>query len=412
MSDSSSRGGSARSIERPTPFDGSLQSLTNWLRWADVHFHISVTFGTIGAALVILGAVSGVISIFRAYPWLLAVASGLICLIVSAMSYHRGLVRLLPLSLQQLLLERTPFDVLFDESELQHSVRRWGRVLLLGQARSAQDVQTILHGLDANFLDLVFRRGAVHMLPPGVRCLLLPELMQPEAPSVKQILPTADNRHLCWWNSGMATLVARCSRAKNHSAGATPAELTPFGIRQMIRHKVDKKKSMERLESLAPVVLHLFKPSSIEMMMPSAMREAVQRGFHFAALVAAGASAMWVTSACFFCTPLARIPLQCALSTIGRAAIEDTRERSVNRAAFVGSGVSLLGAGASLALSLYIQRQWLTKATGLGETYMSQSVQAKRRSVGRCGIQEPDSEESPENSSFEEEEELRNICCR
>jgi len=440
---------------------GKIAGICMWLRWADERAPVSACCCLTGSSLLMLGVGSGLSEVLASHPYFLAVAAGFFFLVLAAVSHKEGLVRLLPKSVQDTLLRRTPFDLLSDESELSNILRRWGRILMLCQnvspygERSEAEVQAVVRGLDPEFLEAVFRRGVVHALPATLRRVLLPDkLLSPTG-------PLQQTRPACRWPSravGVGSLLwrppwaAAAPPASPEAVAAAVGGSTPLsaaGIRELLRGKAEDKRLLARVPALSPVVrTHL-----LEALLSSFGRPVAQQGLQLAVLATAATAGAWTASAAFFCTPAARNTLR--LVAFGGEARMGSGERA-SRAAFFGAGVSLLGAGFCLALALRIQQRWLPRAAsslasttaaatiapsaGIGgggchaagdlcgtcrqEEQVPASAQraspthAERRgcwkpamasshgldpSLGEASVGEPEQEESPENSSLEQE---------
>lgn len=394
----------------PAPFDGSLLSFIAWLRWTDTRWPISASLSVTGIVLVVLGVGCGAYSMVSAHPWVAAVLAGLACLAVAALSHHGGLVTFLPLSVQDLLLRNTPFDLLFDDTEAQNMARRWGRLLLLCTPRSEEEIQTILRGLDYEFLDKVFRRGMVHMLPSICRSLLLPNLLQPVQTNV--IPRRASMEEGSWWVGGLGSLMAKYVRVPSKSNGEVRQfDLSPAGIHKLLCQKAEEKRRLATEPALTPVLCKL---------VPNAVKQVASQSLQLAAVASVASSGAWITSALFFCTPSARNTLR--LYAFGGQASASSGERA-SRAALIATGLSLLGAGTSLAFALHIHQRWLPRTllqTTSVEVHAGEGERDRSAMCGRCNrseprvmpghivrvplaLVEPETEVSPDDSSVEED---------
>jgi len=284
---------------------------------------------------------------------------GLVYLAGAVIVHRDGMVTFLPRALQDLLLRTTPFDVLVDDTLAQNLARRWGRVLLLCAPRSEAEVQVILQGLDHQFLDGVFRQGMVQMLPKGLRSLLLPpdSAQLPLSPRTLQVtgrtaaqLPAGQQPP--WWLGGVGSLLANCvpPPGMRSACEACSVDLTPAGIQRLLQQKEEEKRRLNKEPALSPVLGRL---------LPVGLRQAAHQSLQLAWLASAASSGAWITSALFFCTPRARSTLH-TFAFAGHAS-SASRQRA-SRAAGFAVGLSLLGAGMSLAFSLSIKWRWLPKA--------------------------------------------------
>jgi len=361
----------------PAPFDGSLLSLVAWLRWADTRVPVSASLSVTGVSLVLLGAACGCYTIISQNPWVASLLAGLACLAVAAVAHHGGLVTFLPLSAQDSLLRMTPFDFLFDDASFINLYRRWGRLLLLCQQRSECEIQTILRGMDSEFLDRVFRRGIVHMLPSGFRLLLLPNLVQPaeeEAPPQRR--PRAQGPP--WWLGGLGPLVAKFAQGpcEGSCGEVRRVELTPAGIRGLLAQLAEEKQRSVTEPALGPVVFQLLVPLSLAQQLRSM---AAHRSLQLAAVAAASSAGACAASGMLLRAGSAQSILR-AVAFGGRAG-EGGSQRAGHVAA-IATGLGLFGVGASLALAAGLRRCLLP----------GPAAQA---------LKEPEIEASPENSSPE-----------
>merc|ERR1719478_1884586 len=136
---------------------------------------------------------------------------------------------------------------MMQESEVTNIVRRWVRVFLLCQEHSEQEIQTIVTGLDPEFLDKVFRRCSFQMLPCAIRRLLLPDergmnnsLHLDRAPAWQP------SRRGAARTAGVGSLMARCVGAvpqRRKQSSDQGEVLSPSGIRELLMEKKAKRKA-------------------------------------------------------------------------------------------------------------------------------------------------------------------------
>lgn len=381
------------------PSDAGLLGIASWLREADERLPVSRILSVVGICLVAVGACCGVCSLILTYPWLVSLLVGFMCLAVAAVAHHGGMVALLPASMQDALLQKTPFDLLLDDTPAHSYTRRWGRVLLLSSARSESEVHAISQGVDRAFLDMVFRQSSVHMLPGICRSLLLPRSLavQPtllEQPSAvvapcASVIPGGGR----WWLGGLGYLLAAHANslpAKDCSGGGgggiRPAlDLTPAGIHALLRQKADIRQQRQVVgdPALGPVLSKL---------VTIGMNGIIPQFLQLAAYTSMVSSGACITSALFFCTPFAHTFLRFyAVGGKGSAS-----RRAASRIAVTAFSLSLLGALSSLALAHGIRRRWLLKTLASGEVVTPSGVEA-------AVLTEPEREASPDNTSEEGE---------
>jgi len=339
-----------------------------------------------------------------------------LCLAAAAVAHHGGLVAFLPTSMQDALLQKTPFDLLVDDTTAHSFTRRWGRVLLLSSAQSESEVHAISQGVDRAFLDMVFRQSSVHMLPGICRSLLLPRglAVQPtlmEQPNAivapcTSVIPGRGR----WWLGGLGYLLAAHANslpAKNCSGGGgiRPAlDLTPSGIHALLRQKAEIKQQRKVDPALGPVLYKL---------VPIAMNRVVPQFLQLAAYASMVSSGACITSALFFCTPFAHTFLR-FYAVGGKGSLAS--RRAASRIAVTAISLSLFGALSSLALAHSIRRRWLRKTSAAGEAVTPSGAETGAvvshsssmmtwqcpRAMERVLI-EPEREASPDNTSEEEE---------
>lgn len=193
-----------------------------------------------GSLLVVCGLVWGVVRFLRSNPHMVVVLFGINCVFVALMTNHNGLMAYLPEYVQGILLNTTLFDLVDDNTRgLQNFCRRWGRVVLLTYARSAENVGAVLGDMDPGFVEVVFRKSLVQLLPSALRR----RLVSKEA-WVREVSKTR----------GADLLVAR-QRSHNHSERLDPATIATY---TRIRDAEREKRCSEL--SLAPALFGIWFP--------------------------------------------------------------------------------------------------------------------------------------------------------
>jgi len=328
-------------IRRPS-MRGSLRYLALLLRRAGSEIPaMSSVLTFVGSVLLILGLLSAFLQIVQQMTKsIAAIIAGCLCLVAALAGERGGLVPFLPPWLRHVLLRTTPFDLLLKNSDVVSAVRRWSRIfLLLGSAESPEaDVQMIVKGLDPKFLDVVFRKSVIRVLPVGVQWLLTPE----------------DN-------------MAAADLARSACSGEEP--VTPAWIRNQLRRKRQQAKQRRASSEppLAPVLRSLLQTGSAEAAFNSALRRTVREGLQVATTGFGVASMMWAAAAVFFRTPMSHDIMAWALRQVLPRGVSP--EASAGRhAAQAATCISLLGAGGSLVAALFITRCWLPTTTCLPPT--------------------------------------------
>jgi len=415
MSAASAQNGSASSSPRR---HGPLRSCAGTclidilvqLRRLDLWLPVSDALGFLGAVLLVFGVLCGFMRLFAEHPYLLATFAGLVCLVISALASHRGLVRFIPQGMQDKLFRRTPFDLLTQESKVTNIIRRWVRVFLLCQEDSEQEIQTIMKGLDPEFLDKVFRQCSLEMLPYGLRRLLLPTDAYNGDPLPLQRLPAWQaSRRGAARTAGVGSLMSRCvGVVPRRKVSQDEAEvLSPSGIRELLLEKKEAKRSAEQEPSLTPVLRSwVFKLVSINTLTDAIVSHVAQQGAQLATAGAGLAALLWSGAGLFFCTPRARR----ALSGLAFSADSQAVEATAGRMALTATTCCVLGAAASSGLTFYAYRNWMgvnrrvahpkdvIKAAVSCALGPEPLVGTRRSSAMRP---EPEIEESPENSATE-----------
>jgi len=400
------------------PSDTVLPRIVRWLREADERLPVSRILSGVGVGLVAVGVCCGTCSIVLAYPWLISLLVGLMCLAAAAVAHRGGMVTLLPASMQDSLLQKTPFDLLIDDTKAHSFTRRWGRVLLLSSARSESEVYAISQGVDRAFLDMVFRQSSVHMLPGICRSLLLPRGLDPQPAVLEQsnaiiapcssVMPGRGR----WWLGGLGYLLAAHAKSPpvedgSCGGGIRPAlDITPAGIHTLLRQKAEIRQQRQVVgdPALGPVLCKL---------VPIALNRVVPQFLQLAAYTSMISSGACIISALFFCTPFAHTFLR--FYAVGGKGSPASR-RAASRIAVAACTLSLFGALSSFALAHGIRRRWLRKTLAAGETVAPHGVERAAVVSGSSSMMteqcahamegvpsEPEREASPDNTSEEDE---------
>lgn len=201
----------------------------------------------------------------QAMPWLVPVGLGAVCFALSLISKPDGLVSLLPKDLQDFLTQTAVFDLLYDDSNMQNMVRKWGRIMMLVQERPEHEVAVIMKDLDKDFVDSIFRRTLLQWFPVGVRRLMLPEDVDERVSSCLEAA-RLDSR------KGMpprrkSYRVRPPTRLPSVILPATAAvhaeELTPAAIVDLMRDRSEKRIQAISEKPLLPAILSLKMMSAV-----------------------------------------------------------------------------------------------------------------------------------------------------
>jgi len=145
------------------------------LRRAESIFHVSMVLKCTGFSCLAVGLSWAGWVIVVSHPYIVLISIGIACVMAGAICSEAGLLAALPEGFQELLLRKTPFDLLIhDDAPLVNMARRWGRMFLLSSPRSPSEVQHVVAGLQPQFVAWYFRRN-VELLPSFMQRLLLPE---------------------------------------------------------------------------------------------------------------------------------------------------------------------------------------------------------------------------------------------
>lgn len=167
-------GGSKAADALPSPAD-----VITLLRRVQANAPVQLVLWYAGWMLVVGGVLQGVVQILLAYPFLLVIGAGVMCLAASAACHRDGLLAHMPACAQQFLLETTVFDLFHDNSFITNLARRWGRLSLLCYEPCEHQINQVVQGLDEEWLRSVFHKPLCGYLPDVVRRVLLPE--EPQA---------------------------------------------------------------------------------------------------------------------------------------------------------------------------------------------------------------------------------------
>lgn len=413
MSTAPAQNGSASSSPRrhgpPLSCVGnSLLDVIVQLRRLDLWLPVSDALGFLGSILLVCGLGCGLMRLFVEHPYLLATFAGLACLVVSALASHRGLMRFVPQRVQDKLYRRTPFDLLMQESQVTNIIRRWVRVFLLCQEDSEPEIQSIITGLDPEFLDKVFRQRSVQTLPDAMRCLLLPIDVYNGDPLPLQRSPSwQTSRKGASRTAGVGSLMARCvGVVPRRKTSTDQAEvLTPTGIRELLLEKKEAKRRAAKEPSLTPVLRNwVLKLVSIHTLTDAFVSHVAQQGVQLVSVGAGLATLLWSGAGLFFCTPKARH----ALSSLAFSA-DSHGQQKAGRMALTATTFCVFGAAASSAVTAYAYRNWMSVNRRVA--HPKDAIKAAVSSAlgpetpgmsSSWGMRpEPEMEESPENSSTE-----------
>lgn len=222
----------------------------------------SAVFTIFGSLFFCGGGVWFMLSLLQAMPWLIPVGVGAACFALALVSNPAGLVSLLPQGLQDLLTKTAVFDLIYDDSNMQNFVRKWGRIMMLVQERPENEVAVIMKDLDHDFVDSIFRRTLLQWFPPGVRRLMLPEDVDEEvsnrlegrlaeSPSMKAIARRRRKSHM------PRPPTRSCSMDLSATAAAHAEELTPGIIVDLMRDRSEKRVLAITEKPLLPAIWSL-----------------------------------------------------------------------------------------------------------------------------------------------------------
>jgi len=351
---------------------------------------------TTGLVLIAIGFGWAALRLMLDHPYLVLIVLGLACLVGSLVVTPGGLLRSLPPCVQDFLVRKTPFDLLYDDSRLRNFLRRWGRMQLLAirGARSESEIGRIVEDLDPAFVDTVLGKTFLQIVPASVRRLLVPATREDADMRVPVFGEKALQEH------DRRTAAFAASGAPGSSALSGPCHLrhldgvgihgrwTPAEIAQLLRAKDQARGRRITEPEIGIVALRVL---ALGPMLRSWGNILVRSAQTTVAILAVG----WAG-----CALLLRGGLPQLRGVSVHVPI--TGESLVAKAACVASALSLLSAGAAVVITAYSQR-----FASLWESVLSESA-AKRvynglgSSLGGsdaadCGHTdtEPEHEESP-----------------
>jgi len=381
------------------------------LRRLDVWLPVSDAFSLVGGILFFCGIVCGLIRLCNEHPYLITASAGIICLMISAIASHRGLIRFLPLCLQEKLLRKTPFDLLMRESGVTNIVRRWARVFLLTQEDNEEEIRSIVKGLHPDFLDQVFRQSSMQMLPLPLRQLLLPvDAVGDDAVLLQKASSWTSSRRGPARFAGVGSLMARCVGVvpQRRPTGADTDILSPAGIRELLMEKKEAKKRVAKEPPLTPLLRSwAFRVVSFNTLRDSILSSILEQGQQLITLGAAAATVLWTGAGWVLNSPRAHRALT-NLASSSSSSSSPLTEIAASRLVCGATALCVLGAASSSALTVYMRRHWAYAAPPL-----QQPKDAIRAAVTDAlgpeavsshsvlVLPEPEMEESPENSSSE-----------
>eukprot|EP00405_Crypthecodinium_cohnii_P036630 CAMPEP_0206543022 /NCGR_PEP_ID=MMETSP0325_2-20121206/10557_1 /ASSEMBLY_ACC=CAM_ASM_000347 /TAXON_ID=2866 /ORGANISM="Crypthecodinium cohnii, Strain Seligo" /LENGTH=552 /DNA_ID=CAMNT_0054041265 /DNA_START=92 /DNA_END=1750 /DNA_ORIENTATION=+ len=154
---------------------GVVETLVESLRRTQENTGAGNFIAAAGVVLILSGSCWGSYWLFTTFPFLLCIVVGFKLLFIALLMRPSGVLSMLPREVQDFLLRKTIFDLLFDDSNMQNMVRKWIRMLLLCYGRwSPADIRALLAGLDPQFVDFAFRRTMFQHLSGPLRLILLP----------------------------------------------------------------------------------------------------------------------------------------------------------------------------------------------------------------------------------------------
>jgi len=341
----------------PDTGDWSLVRALERLRELDEPYSLSSSLAIFGCGLVLAGFLGGLRAIVGSHPYLLALAFGVVCLGIAAVTYKGGVLRLLPEIFQTVLVDMTFYDLFSDTSVATNFMRRWGRLLFLCSGEHSEErVEAIIKDVDPEFLDIVFNKSVAHFLfPEPIRQLLLPD-----APGA---------------------VAQRTTREIDIQQTVSPAAIQAI---------VNKKSEEIRQKVTEPDWTHVINHAIAQVTIGTMVHQAAMTGMGFLERFSMATSAVCGVSAMVFSSPAASSALQ---RLVFRSEAASPQPGGIARTIVK---LSLLGAGASLALSLGIRFTWSPRERVLRHTAAGSSPPLSERS------HEPEVEESPEGSTDDE----------
>mmetsp|Transcript_30913 Transcript_30913/g.67737 ORF Transcript_30913/g.67737 Transcript_30913/m.67737 type:complete len:332 (-) Transcript_30913:64-1059(-) len=320
----------ASGATRESEIGSAVAALFQVLRDAEAYAPVSASLGAVGAFLICIGASYGILNLLRAHPYILLVLAGLVFLIVAAVSCREGLLAFLPAEFRNFLLNTTLFDLWHNDTGFTNWYRRWGRVQLLcsGEGNLSEgEVAEVVDGLDPDWVEALMRRPLVQWLPPAVSRTLLPECSEAtKAVKNKDMAILADSRD--------AT-----------SSRATSSKLSSAQLAAILREREEAKIKLITEPEIQPLLVSKLTGMSHQIVVRSSQAFAYTSaiGWGVAALVLhLSAPREWLGH---FLTATSDIVAKTDIRTdtgrIGKAA----------------SALSLLSAGAAVAITVYARRR-------------------------------------------------------
>lgn len=373
------------------------------LRGAEAHFPLAAALRGVGFTLLAVGLAYGTFQFLTANPYVLLIVLGIACLSVSLLAGRDGLIVLLPEGVQDLLLRKTWFDFMHDDSGTTNFFRRWARVLILSLqgGRSPGEIQAVIRDMDPDFLDMVLRRTFAQMLPVPVLRLLLPEAsygaaaavaavakgskaLPHEAGGVPSIDPHVQAPGVPRSRSDVLAAAAAASGSLPCSSRGPP---TAAWIAQLLKEKDQEKDRRIQEPELLPALMSSFVP------WPSLFNfgHSFLRGLQ---ALACAAAVGWGLSFGMFRLEMAQGALQYGAGTLA------STFRSAGTSSRWAGAVCLLSAGASVALMAFARRMDFLLQETETNIGLAPSVTRGPRRRGRAAPRpfEPEREESPEDS--------------
>lgn len=324
---------------------------------------LSTAATTVGVTLISIGACWAALHFLRAHPYLLVIATGLVCLIVGVAADPDGLLIKADPEVQKSLLEVSIFDLLHDYAPTTNFTRKWGRVFMLCSATSEDTIAAITRGMDPEFVHMIFKTKLIEFLPLGVSRVLLPEHKEliPLEDADREADEDKDARSTSamgkWCHAPLAVEVAnrvRMEAKRCQSAASKPKldnlapeiePLTPAHIGRMIAERKEEVESKIVEPSLDALVASLCNFRTLK----RSVLKALQAGAALATAYWWGVTAALVTS------PSAQMfflrGLHLLAFTRGRS-----RDSLIRHARRATSMLGVLSAGFGLALLFYSRR--------------------------------------------------------
>mmetsp|Transcript_25424 Transcript_25424/g.59167 ORF Transcript_25424/g.59167 Transcript_25424/m.59167 type:complete len:334 (+) Transcript_25424:34-1035(+) len=303
--------------------------LISALRKAEGSFQISVFLKHGGVACLVVGLIWAVWSTIVRHPYIIFITSGILCWLASAVACEAGLLASAPEGVQDLLLKRSPFDIIVhDDAPFVNLARRWGRMLLLSYRRNPAEVEHVVDGLQPKFVTWVFRRN-LELLPNSVQRALLPEAA----------------------GTGIVAAVER------EFSMAAPQ------LAELLDHKHEEREHRYVEPPIGPVVCRLVMqglPTEVKYLLAGIALPGYLLSL-WEYLVAFGLCG-WATRLCLRTSAMRTIPLARALFPMLGATANVTLDEASARTARTMSAMGFIGAGAFIVHALYsdgvLKRMW------------------------------------------------------